>query len=345
MLPRDTRMRVGATVPNSGGNCLTVQHTIRETLDMHILRQLSFLLSGISTAPKPAPGFNHALGVPGDLPYAPQPIVIWHGLGDNYNTTSMNRIKELIRTNIPQSFVYSVYIDEDPSVDEQKSIFGDANQELQIACDQLLQVPELQNGFTGIGFSQGGLFMRALIEKCPSVSVSKLVTFGSPHMGVLELPLCEKDGDWLCKKRNALLKRQVWLPLVQNRVIPAQYFRDPAQYPAYLEHSHFLAEINNEKPDSTDAEAKHRFSQLEKLVLIQFTQDTTLVPKESAFFQEVNPNTREIVPFDQTALFKNDLIGLRELYEENKINFYKVDDEHMRFLDDFFVNILQSLLG
>lgn len=310
---------------------------------MQILSHLTLLLSGASHI-DPKSGF-HRLGSSDETPPAPQPIVIWHGLGDNYNTSSMHRMQELIEANVPNSFVYSVYIDKDPALDQQKSIFGDANDELQIACDQLLQVPELQGGFTGIGFSQGGLFMRAIVEKCKSVSVSRLVTFGSPHMGVLELPLCENDRDWICKRRNALLKRQVWLPLVQNTVIPAQYFRDPAQYSSYVEHSRFLAGINNEKSDSVDAEAKRRFEQLERLVLIQFTKDTTLVPKESAFFQEVNGDTGDIVPFTETAMYKNDLIGLRKLYKEKKVEFYKVDDEHMRFLDEFFLSIVKSVLA
>lgn len=312
---------------------------------MHILNQLTLIISGLSASNLPEHIFDPEFGVSDNLPRAPQPIVIWHGLGDNYNTTSMHHIEKLIKENVPDAFVYAVYIDDDPAIDERKSIFGDANIELQIACDQLLEVPQLQNGFTGIGFSQGGLFLRALIEKCPAVSVSNLITFGSPHMGVLELPLCEKDSDWVCKKRNELLKRQVWLPQVQNSVVPAQYFRDPAQYSAYVEHSHFLAAVNNEKPDSVDVEAKLRFEKLKKLVLIQFTEDTTLVPKESAFFQEINPETGEIVPFTQTAMFRKDLIGLKKLYDENKIDFYKVDNRHMQFLDEFFLSIVKSVLG
>lgn len=314
---------------------------------MHILRQIAAVLTGslnIGTYILGAGLGKQELGLSTTSPLTPQPIVIWHGLGDNYNTTSMHRIEKLIKQHAPNTFVYSVYIDKDPSGDEQKSIFGDANSELEIACNELLQVMQLKDGFTGIGFSQGGLFMRALIEKCPSASVTKLITFGSPHMGVLELPLCEKDNDWLCKRKNAMLKRQVWLPLVQKRVIPAQYFRDPARYSAYLEHSNFLAAMNNERPESFDPEAKRRFSQLKKLLLVQFTQDTTLIPKESAFFQEISPETGEIVPFDRTKMYEDDLIGLRQLHEEHKVEFYNVDDRHMRFLDEFFLSILKAVL-
>lgn len=315
---------------------------------MQIFRQLTLALSGLSINSKWTPvshSVHNEIGNQEPLPSKPEAIVLWHGLGDNYNTTSMGRIKELIENTLPDTFVHSVYIDEDPALDERRSIFGDANSELAIACEQLLQIPELSNGFAGIGFSQGGLFMRALIEKCPNISVSTLITFGSPHLGVLELPLCSKDDDWLCKRRNAFLKSQVWLPLVQKTVIPAQYFRDPAQYSSYTKYSHFLANINNERPEEIDEDAKERFSQIGRLVLIKFTKDTTLVPKESAFFEEVDPHTGRTVPFTKTQLFQDDLIGLRKLFIEDKVSFYDIDDEHMRFLDDFFVDILHEYFG
>lgn len=266
----------------------------------------------------------------------PKAIVLWHGLGDNYNSTGMRRMAEIIGQIMPNVFVHSVYIDESPTTDERRSLFGDANTEVDIACEQLAQIPELADGFGAIGFSQGGLFLRALIERCPNVTVSKLVTFGSPHMGVLEFPLCAHDDDWVCKRRNELLKRQVWNTQVQKSVVPAQYFRDPLQYRSYLEHSNFLCYVNNERPSTFSSEAKERFSRLDKLVLIKFDKDTTLVPKESAYFQELG----EL--FEDSRLYLEDLIGLKKLHQENKVDFYSVDDEHMRFSDQFFVDIVMN---
>lgn len=274
----------------------------------------------------------------------PSAIVIWHGLGDNYNSTGMRRMAAILNQLMPTVYVHSVHIDDDPLIDERRSLFGDANVEVDIVCEQLALIPELDNGFGAIGFSQGGLFLRALIERCPNVTVSTLVTFGSPHMGVLELPLCEREDDWVCQRRNALLKRQVWNSPVQKSVVPAQYFRDPLQYGNYLKHSNFLCDVNNEKEATFSEDAKDRFSKLDKLVLIKFDQDTTLVPKESAYFQELSA-TGLVVPIEQTRTYKEDLIGLRSLLLENKVDFYSVDDEHMRFLDVFFVDIVSRYFG
>lgn len=51
-------------------------------------------------------------------------------------------------------------------------------------CDQLKEVEGLENGFDGIGFSQGGLFLRAYAERCNDPPLKTLVTFGSPHNGM-----------------------------------------------------------------------------------------------------------------------------------------------------------------
>lgn len=269
-------------------------------------------------------------------------FVLWHGLGDKYDSDGLQESAEIIKSIIPGAFVHSIYLDKDPSRDERLSMVGQANEQVAYVCNQLANITELSNGFGALGFSQGGLFLRALIERCPNVTVSKLITFGSPHMGVLELPLCSNDDDWICKRRNQFLKRQVWNSQIQKTIVPAQYFRDPAHYDKYLEYSLFLADINNERPENVSEIAKERFQKLEKLVLIKFSEDTTLVPKESAFFEEIDPITDTIIPFYNTEFFKKNLIGLKTLHENDKIDFYTVADVHMRFSKEFFSQIVET---
>lgn len=276
-----------------------------------------------------------------DLIY--RPVVIWHGLGDNYNASGIHNTKELLNSMYPGIFVHPIYLDLDPGRDQQRLMFGDANDELDTACEQLLEIPELKLGFDAIGFSQGGLFLRALVERCTLVKIHKLITFGSPHMGVLELPLCRNKNDWLCQRRNQILKSQVWMDRVQKTVIPAQYFRDPDDFDNYVLHSNFLSSINNERPTIFRPSYKRNMEALEKLVLVAFEQDTTLVPKQLAHFWD--RSKEEQIPFEQTRIYKWDLLGLQKLYEEGKIDFLNVDAEHMRIPDDFFESIAKDYLG
>jgi palmitoyl-protein thioesterase len=271
-----------------------------------------------------------------------RPVVIWHGLGDNYNSSGIHNAVEILSEHYPGIKVYSVSLNDNPSSDQQLSVFGDANKQLEQTCNELSEIVDLQHGFDAIGFSQGGLFLRALVETCPQVAISNLITFGSPHMGVSELPLCKKT-DWLCKKRNAFLKKQVWLDSVQKRVIPAQYFRDPKDYDNYLKYSNFLADINNER-DKVHQQYRDRLANLSKFVMVSFSQDTTLVPKDSASFNDYS-QTGEQIEFEDTMIYKEDRIGLKSLNEAGKIDFLSLDSDHMEVPDWFIHKIARTYIG
>lgn len=311
---------------------------------MHLLRSVAWL--ALAVPPReaglavvdPVPALP-AWGPPDFT--RPKAVVLWHGLGDHYNSTGMRRAAALVRQLMPETYVHTVALDVDPAVDERLLLFGDANHEVQAVCEQLSRVPELNEGFGAIGFSQGGLFLRALIERCPNVSVSTLVTFGLPHMGVAELPLCG-EGDWLCRRRNALLRGQVWNRGVQRLVVPAQYFRDPLRYGQYIKFSNFLADVNNERAALFDAAAKLRLARLRRLVLVQFDRDTTLVPKESAVFGERDPATQAVLGFNSTRVYKEDLVGLKLLHRDKRVDILHIDDDHMRIPDAFFVDIVSK---
>ncbi len=49
---------------------------------------------------------------------------------------------------------------------------------------QLASDPNLKDGFNAVGFSQGGQFLRAYVERCNNPPVHNLITFGGQHMGM-----------------------------------------------------------------------------------------------------------------------------------------------------------------
>ncbi|CUM66900.1 uncharacterized protein PRCAT00004585001 [Priceomyces carsonii] len=274
-----------------------------------------------------------------------RPLVIWHGLGDNYNSSGILRVTEIMNQIYPDLAIYIVKLNPDPSKDQHKTLFGDAKKEVEQVCELIGKRPELDAGFDAIGFSQGGLFMRALTETCKRAKVKNLITFGSPHMGVMDLPLCRDEKDWVCRRRNELLKRQVWNEKIQKTIVPAQYFRDPYQFDNYVLKSHFLAEINNERADEFNPDFGDRLKDIEKFVMVTFTQDTTLVPKGSAAFNDIDVNTGDLIPFDKTVLYEKNLIGLRDLNELKKLEFLSIEEDHMRIPDTFLVDIANEYIG
>lgn len=142
------------------------------------------------------------------------------------------------------------------------------------------RIPELQNGFDAIGFSQGGVFLRGYIERCNNPPVSSLMTFGSPHNGIAALPLCGKT-DFLCRNRNRLFEANVYTDYSQEHIVSAQYYRDPNRYEEYLEKSRYLADVNNERAEKNKTYSENLGS-IEKFIMVMFDQDVTVVPKESA---------------------------------------------------------------
>ena len=52
------------------------------------------------------------------------PVVLWHGLGDEYDSKGMQNIASLINETYPGTFVHSIFLDEDPSKDRNAAIFG-----------------------------------------------------------------------------------------------------------------------------------------------------------------------------------------------------------------------------
>ena len=95
-------------------------------------------------------------------------------------------------------------------------------------CTNLTNTPQLKKGFNALGLSQGGLFLRALVQKCSTIKVFNLVTLGSPHMGVAHIPGCSEpkyNGTFLCKKGKTVARYSVYNPPFRTRLVPAQYFK------------------------------------------------------------------------------------------------------------------------
>lgn len=132
--------------------------------------------------------------------------------------------------------------------------------------------------------------------------------------------------------------------------LQAQYFRDPAQLSTYLASSQFLAAINNEVPESKNSTFRDNLSSLNALVLILFTDDKTVVPKESAWFgseaiiesqqallptfdtQQATISLSEgrIVPMHKHPIYEEDWIGLKSLDQQGRIVFDVCQGEHMQ---------------
>lgn len=173
------------------------------------------------------------------------PLVFWHGMGDTCCDGIINLIDNL-KEWYPGIYAHSIMIGNSLKNDRKASFFGKIALQVQSACDQLKNIPELAEGFDAIGFSQGGLFLRGYVEQCNDPPVRNLITFGSPHGGTSDIPNCEKSHDLNCSLMRSIVKNGVYWKWVQNKVIAAQFFKKWNDVESYLSKNIYLPDLNNE---------------------------------------------------------------------------------------------------
>ncbi|KAF6013888.1 hypothetical protein HII13_001137 [Brettanomyces bruxellensis] len=238
------------------------------------------------------------------------PVVVWHGMGDYYNSESISSVNETLHKYIPNLEFYSIRVKEDSRQDQEAGIVGDCMSPDTATAKEICDLP-----------------------------IHNLITFGSPHNGFDDLPRCD---NWLCKRRNELLKGHLYDPRVQNSMVQAQYYRDVHNFDDYITGSNFLKFVNNEFIKNN--EYADNLIKLNRLVLVMFLKDHTLVPKESAWYFDTDPETNQPIPFNLTMAYKQNLVGLKTLDMENKLDFITIDGEHMQLTEEDLRKIALSYL-
>ncbi|KIY46181.1 alpha/beta-hydrolase [Fistulina hepatica ATCC 64428] len=281
---------------------------------------------------------------------SPRPLVLWHGLaGDSYASSGMLEFASMIEDMHPSIFVHSVYLDEDLDKDQRAGFYGNVDEQIAFAAVQLAAIPELQDGFDAIGFSQGGQFLRAYVERYNSPPVRNLITFGAQHFGISDIPAC-RSYDVLCQIARRTAKASVYSEWAQHNLVQAQYYRDPTHYEQYCAANYFLTSINNEIPESRNDTYKENFASLENLVLVLFTEDETVIPKESSWFEDKQTSLsataieKKIVHMHEQPLYIEDWIGLRSLDEGGKVNLTTCTGKHMH-IADCWEDIVREFVG
>ena len=285
-----------------------------------------------TTQPQPPQQQQHHSNNP-----TPLPLLIWHGLGDRYDAPGLHTVGALARKIHPGTHIEYIRAAPSGPDDQRATFFGNITAQSEIICADLLANPNLTDHrgdvrVDALGFSQGGQFLRGLVERCEGLRVRSLVTYGSQHNGIARFQRC---GTWdlVCKGAVAIVGSNAWTDYVQNTVVPAQYYREvngstgePVE--GYLERSHFLADVNNEG-EVKKGVYKRRLAALERFVMVVFEGDETVVPKESGWFAEVDEESGVVTGVRERAIYGEDWIGLRELDRRGGLVFESVPGKHM----------------
>jgi palmitoyl-protein thioesterase len=138
-------------------------------------------------------------------------------------------------------------------------------------------------------------------------------------------------------------------------IVQAQYFRDERKLLAYLAANHFLTSINNELPAARNSTYYENFSSLSNFVMILFSDDKTVVPKESSWFGSYAPPEEDgewkdnaekvIIPMRLQPLYTEDWIGLRKLDKSGRLVLESCEGEHMHLRTECWKPIVKRFCG
>lgn len=289
------------------------------------------------------------IGVCFSIPFGDEnatiPVVIWHGMGDSCcNPLSMGSIKKMVESKIPGVYVRSLMIGNSIVEDTENGFLMNVNDQVTQVCQKISSDEKLKNGYNAMGFSQGGQFLRAVAQRCPDPPMLNLISFGGQHQGVYGFPRCPGESAVLCDYMRKLLNLGAYTSFVQKHLVQAQYWHDPLDEARYRNVSLFLAEINQENVVNPDY--KTNLMKLKNFVMVKFSEDTMVDPKDSEWFAFYKPGQgKEIVPLQESTIYTEDRLGLKEMDQAGKLHFLTAKGNHLQFSQEFFNEQIMPFLN
>ncbi|XP_006867646.1 PREDICTED: palmitoyl-protein thioesterase 1 [Chrysochloris asiatica] len=293
---------------------------------------VSFLLLAVALLP----GFCAAGALGSRDPPTPLPLVLWHGMGDSCcNPLSMGAVKKMVEKKIPGIYVLSLEIGKTLIEDMENSFFLNVNSQVSTVCQTLAKDPKLQQGYNAMGFSQGGQFLRAVAQRCPSPPMINLISIGGQHQGVFGLPRCPGESSHVCDLIRKTLNVGAYSQAVQERLVQAEYWHDPIKEDAYRNHSIFLADINQER--GVNETYKKNLMALKKFVMVKFLNDSIVDPVDSEWFGFYRSGqAKETIPLQKSTLYTEDRLGLKEMDNAGKLVFLATEGDHLQLSEEWF---------
>ncbi|KAL0273489.1 UNVERIFIED_CONTAM: hypothetical protein PYX00_006139 [Menopon gallinae] len=170
------------------------------------------------------------------------------------------------------------------------------------------------DGIHLIGYSQGGLIARAILEKYPEHNVHTFISLSSPQAG--------QYGTQFLKVVFPNLVRasayKLFYSVAGQLTSVGNYWNDPHQQELYYNYSAFLPLLNNELSEKRNDTFKDGLLKLKRMVLIGGPDDGVITPWQSSLFGYFDSD-ENIVDLRKRDIYANDYIGLKKLEKEKKL--------------------------
>ncbi|XP_038217465.1 lysosomal thioesterase PPT2 homolog [Zerene cesonia] len=237
-----------------------------------------------------------------------KPVVLIHGIMTG--SGSMEIISRRIQEKHPGTKVYNVNRFESWS-----SLETMWHQVLEIGKDVANISSQYPDGINVIGYSQGGLVARGIIQTFPNVTVDTFISLSSPQAGQygagflhIVFPGLVKDSAY-----------ELFYSRVGQHTSVGNYWRDPYHQPLYEKYSVYLPYINNHIASEKSDEFKSNLLRLKRLVLIGGPDDQVITPWQSSQFGYYNAN-ETVIEMRGQDIYTSDRIGLRALDRSGRLH-------------------------
>ena len=210
------------------------------------------------------------------------------------------------------------------------------------AEDILKDVKEIASQYDqiiAVGYSQGGIIWRTMIEMWEDHNVVLFISLASPQHGIYGTPpLLEMFLPFLDPFSRSKAVYKIGYSKFGQTLSFFNYYLDPTNYDIYLKGNKFFPELNNEAGTPAEKELrKKNFLKLSKFVLIGGPGENVIDPWQSTVFGYYTEDgfDKGMIPMEESRLFVEDLFGLRSLAERGDlVKCIYPGIGHLKFRDD-----------
>lgn len=175
-------------------------------------------------------------------------------------------------------------------------------------------------GINLIGYSQGGLIARGILEQFPNHNVDTFISLSSPQAGQYGTKFLHLFFPGLvCRTAYELFYSDIG-----QHTSVGNYWNDPHHEYLYQNYSRFLPYINNEIVSSQSNSYKDGITRLRNLVLIGGPDDGVITPWQSSHFGYFDEN-EEVVEVRNRKAYVSDKFGLKTLDKKMRLKLIELN--------------------
>ncbi|XP_049871804.1 lysosomal thioesterase PPT2 homolog [Pectinophora gossypiella] len=241
-----------------------------------------------------------------------KPVVLIHGIMTG--SGSMEMISHRIQEKHPGTKIYNVNRFESWS-----SLETMWHQVLEIGLD-IANISSMHpEGINLVGYSQGGLLARGIVQTFPNLTVSTFISLSSPQAGQYGAGFLHLVFPGLVKETAY----ELFYSRVGQHTSVGNYWNDPYHQSLYETYSVYLPYINNHVQSAKSNDFKSNLLRIKRLVLIGGPDDQVITPWQSSQFGYYGAN-ETVIEMKEQAIYVEDRIGLRTLDKTGRLHIVTV---------------------